>query len=142
MGLKAKIKTVRFEEAVPDSVDIAYLCVFNSGEWQAIHWGRIEGDSVTFTDMGVSVMYLPALYLNEEIVPWGPPLELRADCETTNYVKRDKEKVDTRLAFTTMRTLAVSTDGVRTSKVDPEKNTKQSIRKTEEPEVGKRGERR
>ncbi|MBU0984012.1 MAG: transglutaminase-like domain-containing protein, partial [candidate division Zixibacteria bacterium] len=73
--------TVRLDRAVPDSVDIAYLCVFNTGEWKPIHWGRIDHDSVTFTDMGPDIVYLPALYLNEEVVPWGVPFILgETDC--------------------------------------------------------------
>jgi hypothetical protein len=71
--------TVTFEKKVPDSVDIAYLCVFNSGEWKAIHWGRIENGAAIFTDMGVDIVYMPALYLNKEIVPYCPPFILRRD---------------------------------------------------------------
>ncbi|MEA3446488.1 MAG: transglutaminase-like domain-containing protein, partial [Bacteroidota bacterium] len=67
---------VTFDKEIPDSVDIAYLCVFNSGEWKPIHWGKIENSTTTFTDMGVGIAYLPALYLNEEIVPYGVPFIL------------------------------------------------------------------
>jgi hypothetical protein len=37
--------TVKLAE-VPDSVDLAYLCVFNSGKWEPIHWGRIANDKI------------------------------------------------------------------------------------------------
>jgi hypothetical protein len=108
--------TVDFEKEIPDSVDIAYLCVFNSGEWQPIHWGRIEDNSAVFTDMGVDVMYLPALYLDEEIVPYGPPILLDGDCTVTDY-KKGSENIDASIGHTTLRTLEVSTDGVRKSKI-------------------------
>ena len=87
--------TLHLSEPVPDSIDIMYLCVFNSGSWEAIHWGRIEGDSVIFRDMGVQAAYLPALYLNKEIVPFGSPFmldqggrrhDLMADREQTAVV--------------------------------------------------------
>ncbi|MCD6163222.1 MAG: transglutaminase domain-containing protein [candidate division Zixibacteria bacterium] len=72
--------TISFERDIPDSVDIAYLCVFNSGEWRAIHWGRIENGQAVFTDMGVGIAYMPALYVNEEIVPFETPFILNDDC--------------------------------------------------------------
>jgi hypothetical protein len=77
--------TVNFKKEIPDSVDIAYLCVFNSGEWQPIHWGRIVNNRATFTDMGVDIMYLPVLYLNEEVVSYGPPFLLGDDCALTEF---------------------------------------------------------
>lgn len=108
--------TINFEKEIPDSVDIAYLCVFNSGEWQPIHWARIEGSSAVFTDMGVDVMYLPALYLNEEIEPFGPPVLLDKNCTVTEF-KKSQESIDADLAYTTLRTLEISTDGVRKTKI-------------------------
>jgi hypothetical protein len=112
--------TVDFEKEIPDSVDIAYLCVFNSGEWQPIHWGRIEDNSAVFTDMGVDVMYLPALYLNEEIVPYDPPMLLDGGCTVTKY-KKGSENIDASIGHTMLRTLEVSTDGVRKSKIKKDK---------------------
>jgi len=103
--------TVHFDEPVPDSVDIAYLCVFNSGNWEAIHWGRIEGDSAVFTDMGREVAYLPALYLNEEIVPFGPPIILDGDCSQRSLVADDKWKSRIELIATTHDQIDASTVG-------------------------------
>ena len=31
--------------AAPDTIDIAYICVFNEGEWKPIDWGRSTADS-------------------------------------------------------------------------------------------------
>lgn len=76
---KAFDVTVRIDAPIPDSVDIAYLCVFNTGEWQPIQWGRITGKTATFPAMATGVMYLPAFYLNEEVVPAGPAFVLRDD---------------------------------------------------------------
>ena len=103
---------VTFEQAIPDSVDIAYLCVFNSGEWRAIHWGRIADGRALFTDMGKEIAYLPALYLNEEIVPFGPPFILRDDCTQETLAASDDVTQDIRIGATTRRRQIASTDGI------------------------------
>jgi len=38
---------------------LAYLCVFNGGEWRPIHWARLENSAATFTAMGRNIAYLP-----------------------------------------------------------------------------------
>jgi len=41
----------------------AYLAVFNSNEWNAIHWGRIDSTGKTvFTKIGRDIIYLPCYY--------------------------------------------------------------------------------
>ena len=111
--------TVTFKQEVPDSVDIAYLCVFNSGEWKAIHWGRIKNCSVVFTDMGKDIAYLPALYINEEIEPFGAPFVLRDDC-TIKKLEPVKEKtISARLVSTTRRKQEISTDGIAKTFLSP-----------------------
>ncbi|HOP08338.1 MAG TPA: transglutaminase-like domain-containing protein [candidate division Zixibacteria bacterium] len=76
--VEARQVIVSFPEPVPDSVGIAYLCVFNSGSWRPIDWARIErltdATVAVFKDVGPDVILLPVLYLNEEVVPAGPPL--------------------------------------------------------------------
>jgi len=114
--------TVDFDRDIPDSVDIAYLCVFNSGEWQAIHWGRLENGKTVFSDMGSQgIAYLPALYLNEEIVPGASPFILGKDCGKRRLGKSDIEPIRARLISTTKRTLEVSTDGVAKAYFNPGK---------------------
>lgn len=111
--------TVIFDKEIPDSVDIAYLCVFNSGSWQAIHWGPIEDQKATFTDMGTGIVYLPALYENEELVPFAPPFVLEADC-TQKPLQADAQQPETlQLTSTTKRTQAVATDGVAETSLTP-----------------------
>jgi hypothetical protein len=68
--------TVRLEADVPEGQRFAYVCVFNGGEWKAIHWGRIRDGEVTFTRMGRRIAYLPAYYVDEEIVAAAPPFLL------------------------------------------------------------------
>ncbi len=104
--------SVKFTKDIPDSVDMAYLCVFNSGEWKAIHWGRIEGDSVIFTDMGRDIAYLPALYMNEEVAPWGAPFLLDSNCNVGKFRPEDDSVITTSLVSTTHRKQKASTDGI------------------------------
>ena len=106
---------VAFEEAIPDSVDIAYLCVFNSGEWKAIHWGRIVDGHALFTDMGKGIAYLPALYLNEKIVPFGPPFILHDDCTQEKLIVLPDVTQTITIGSTTRRRLVASTDGIAKS---------------------------
>lgn len=106
-------KDVTLSFDAPDSVQFAYLCVFNSGEWKAIHWSKIASNSATFTDMGTDIAYLPAYYLNEKIVPAGKPFILTAD-GAIQPLAPDKDKpVSVTLASTTKTTLEMSTDGIR-----------------------------
>ena len=107
--------TVEFEKEIPDSVDIAYLCVFNSGEWKATQWGRIENGKAAFAGMGNdNIAYLPALYLNEEIVPLAAPFILGGDCGTRK-LSGDGRNIEVSLVSTTSRKLEISTDGVARS---------------------------
>jgi len=106
---------VSFDKDIPDSVDIAYICVFNSGQWQAIHWGRIKDGKATFTGMGTDIAYLPALYLNEEITPYGKPFILGDDCQIRENKADSIKTMSVELTSTTARRQAVSTDGIAKS---------------------------
>jgi len=109
--------TVALADA-PDSVDIAYLCVFNSGEWKPIHWARIKDNTATFTDMGKDIAYIPALYLNEEVVPVGEPFILQTDCNQRPLSADTSRVRSINLISTTRRKQEISTDGVSTSFLD------------------------
>jgi len=61
---------------IPDSTNYLYLCVFNSGEWKAIHWAKINDNSAHFTDMGVDIAYLPMFYVEEKLFPASHPFIL------------------------------------------------------------------
>lgn len=70
---------IQLTNAVPEDARFAYICVFNGGDWNAIHWGRIEQGHVTFTDMGPNIAYLPAYYVEKELIPAAPPFILTED---------------------------------------------------------------
>ena len=76
---------VCLDNKAPKRTRFAYICVFNGGEWRAIHWGEIDGGEVTFTDMGRNIAYLPAYYLDEELVPAAPPFILTRDGEVRSF---------------------------------------------------------
>jgi hypothetical protein len=50
----------------------AYVCVFNGGEWQAVHWGNVRGGKTTFTGMGRNIAYLPAYYVDKKFAAAAP----------------------------------------------------------------------
>ena len=107
--------TIAFDRPVPDSVSMAYLCVFNSGEWQPIHWGRIQDGKATFKTMGGDIAYLPALYLNQKVVPYGAPFLLSEDCSQTALVPTADQPRSLNLVSTSKRQMVASTEGVAQS---------------------------
>lgn len=107
------VKDITLKLATPESVQFAYLCVFNSGEWKAIHWSKIADGSATFTDMGTDIVYLPAYYIDEKTVPAGLPFILTADGEMSTLAADTSQRVSVTLASTTKTTLEMSTDGIR-----------------------------
>jgi hypothetical protein len=102
---------VNFKREIPDSIDIVYLCVFNDGEWRPIQWGRIKDSTAVFSDMGKDIAYLPALYLNAEIVSFGSPFILLTDC-TQKILSAEETTVTLQLTSTTARKQEASTDGI------------------------------
>ncbi|NQT64831.1 MAG: hypothetical protein HQ554_01485, partial [FCB group bacterium] len=61
---------------IPDSTNYLYLCVFNSGEWQAIHWAELKNKTANFNDMGVDIAYLPMFYVKEKLFAAADPFIL------------------------------------------------------------------
>jgi len=111
---------IDFTKEIPDSVNTAYLCVFNSGEWQAVHWGKIQNGKALFNDMGTGIAYLPALYLNEKIVPFGAPFILHEN-KAVSELTPSEQKQTMQLLSTTKRQLVISTDGIAQTYLTPEK---------------------
>ncbi|TKC57601.1 discoidin domain-containing protein [Pedobacter hiemivivus] len=55
---------------------VAYLCVFDNKRWVPVHWGLVKGTKVKFSKMGKGLIYLPAYYINNEIVAAAAPFIL------------------------------------------------------------------
>jgi hypothetical protein len=98
--------------SLPDSIDVAYICVFNDGEWKPIQWGWIKNGEVAFAGMGTDIAYLPAFYVNEKIVPAGPPFILNDGGNIEVLEKEDPEVTSLSLVSTMAREQQASTDGV------------------------------
>jgi len=111
---------VRLEIPVADSIDVAYLCVFNSGEWRPVHWGRITGDSVVFTDMGVDVVYLPGVYVNKKIHPIAAPFLLRTDFSILPLTANTSSPTELRLTATTRSEQETSSESVAELRLTPD----------------------
>ncbi|MCF8370791.1 MAG: transglutaminase-like domain-containing protein [Bacteroidales bacterium] len=104
---------VQLKEEKPDSVEFAYLCVFNSGEWKAIHWGKIgDGNGVVFTDMGLGIAYLPAYYKNNKIIPAGPAFILNINGDTEELIAVNNATSAHTFFTTTKRTSGQTTEDI------------------------------
>jgi hypothetical protein len=110
--MEAADVTLRLEKPVPDSVNHAYLCVFNSGQWRAIHWAPIRGRSVTFEDMGRDIAYLPTFYVEKELEPAGRAFILEEDGRVRHLAPQPASPAKLSLTATTRRAQAQTTDGI------------------------------
>jgi len=79
---------------------VAYACVFNTGAWRPCWWGKVQADSVTFTNMAKGAVYLPACYINGKLSPAGYPvaqgynhfLVLKPDLNSTRAISINQEE--------------------------------------------------
>jgi hypothetical protein len=79
-------------ELTPSEEKFAYLCVFNSGSWKAIQWSELNDNVANFREMGRDILYLPAFYIEEELVPAGLPFILHKD-SSTRAITNEGDKV-------------------------------------------------
>ncbi|MBC7912910.1 MAG: hypothetical protein H7Y07_02200 [Pyrinomonadaceae bacterium] len=60
-----------------DNATYAYLCVFSDQEWKPIYWTKIGYfHQATFEDMEKGIVYLPAYFKSNKIIPAGKPFLL------------------------------------------------------------------
>lgn len=74
--------TVALHADVVGEERFAYLCVFNGGEWTAIHWAPIVEGKAIFDRMGrgsSGLLYLPAVHDGKALKPAAAPLLLHQD---------------------------------------------------------------
>ncbi|PKK84008.1 MAG: hypothetical protein CVT49_06165 [candidate division Zixibacteria bacterium HGW-Zixibacteria-1] len=109
------------ENSDPDSIDIAYLCVFNDSDWRAIDWGEIKNGAALFRDMGVDVAYIPALYINEKIEPCGTPIILHDNAAVEKLAADSSKLISIIVTSTTKVKQDTSTDGVERTYLTPDK---------------------
>ena len=103
---------LQLETAIPAGQRFAYICVFNTGEWKAIHWSFIGDDKkVKFTDMGNDIAYLPAYYVDGKIIPAGKQFILTEEGET-EFNEPGSDGITIDLISTTKRVTRETTDHV------------------------------
>jgi len=103
---------IELKEAIPDSTHFAYLSVFNSGEWKAIHWGEIKGKDAIFTAMGTDIVYMPCYYKNKKLQEANKPFLLDEKANITYFVPDTNHLTDLKLYSTTRRTIVKTTDEI------------------------------
>ncbi len=113
--MKVVNPVIIFSDPIPDSIDIAYLSVFNSGEWKPIDWARISDNRATFEDMGTDLAYLPTLYKNEENIPFGVPFLLGDDGSMLKFTADSSSLITAGLTSTTKRNQKGSQEGIEKS---------------------------
>lgn len=101
-----------FTAELSDSAKVAYLCVFNSGEWKAIAGGKIENNIAYFQDMGVDIAYLPARYEEDVVAPEGAPFILQKDGAVRMLLPDHANLISIQVTSTTQRKQEVTTDGI------------------------------
>ena len=95
---------VHLEAKPPKDARFAYICVFNGGEWKAIHWGKIENNQVTFTKMGRNIVYLPAYYVDQTLVPSAAAFILALDGQIRTLDREAGPTITIEMAVTTPET--------------------------------------
>ncbi len=99
---------------IPDSTNFLYLCVFNSGEWKAIHWAKLNNNTAEFTDMGVDITYLPMFYVEEKLFPAGSPFILTKNGDKKNLNGNDLLEEEVVLRSVTKKNIDRSNNDGRT----------------------------
>ena len=75
--------------------EYVYLCVYDNAEWNAIGYGRREGDIVRFEKVAQrEAVYLPAYYIGGRYIAAQNPIRVYADC-TTESLTPDTTRTQT-----------------------------------------------
>jgi len=104
--------TVDLNNEQPDSVNFAYLSVFNSGEWKAIHWAKISDKTADFKDMGKDIVYLPTYYKDGALTEANKPFLLNNNSEQCFFIPDTNNLINLTLYSTTKRTIVKTTDEI------------------------------
>lgn len=106
---------ITLNNGIPDSTSFAYICVFNSGEWKAIDHGRLWGSKAHYYNLGRGIAYVPAFYLEEEILPAGNAIILSDSGKIINLIPDKENSINLSLFSTTKKVLAQTTDSYEKS---------------------------
>lgn len=71
-----KVKTIVVRLKAPASSKYAYLCTFDNEKWVPVYYGKVLQDSIVFKDMGVDMVYLPAIVHQNNVTPIAHPIRI------------------------------------------------------------------
>ena len=84
-------------ESFSNKFKYAYIAVFNNRNWIPIHYGKIDGQKVRFTDMGRNCMYMPVFYSNNQVVPFSKPFFITPQGVIRQFEAHDTQTTDIHL---------------------------------------------
>ena len=118
------VKSIKLtlENTIPDSTNFAYICVFNTGKWRAIHWSKIRNNKVYFSNMGMGIAYLPAFYYDKEIIPAGNAIILSDSGKVIPMIPDLNNTISVNLYSTTKRKTKEATDFIEQAAFEKGKN--------------------
>ena len=69
----------------------AYLCVFSFNGWKPVQWSTVSDTGETvFRNMGKNIVYLPAYWNSQGIIPCGSPFLLQQDGSMKSLYKNEE----------------------------------------------------
>ncbi len=88
----------------------AYICVFNTGNWEAVGYGKIEKGLAKFKNVGNNnIVYIISLFKNKKLIPVTYPFILKSDGSKHFLIPDKKQKEDVLINSITKRTIKDAT---------------------------------
>lgn len=100
----------------PDSINFAYLCVFNSGKWKATAWGKIENTKAEFKEVGPDLAFMVSYFRNDSLIPANFPFILKNNGKKQILKPNTHNKIKHEFYSTTQKITLNSTDEIRKAK--------------------------
>lgn len=86
----------------PQSERPVYLCCYDTGVWHPVCWNLSRRKNVFFPKMAVNVLYLPAYYLNNRIIPAGDAFILQSDGTLKHFSYTNEDKISEAIFYSKM----------------------------------------
>lgn len=74
--------------------NLAYICVFNSGEWTPIHWSKIKDMKAVFSEMGDGLLYMVCRFDGNQLIPITSPFIYDTDLKL-HFLDNNQSIADT-----------------------------------------------
>jgi hypothetical protein len=107
---------------IPDSINYAYLCVFNSGKWEATAWGKIKKDEkiACFKNLGKEIVYTAAFYKNDSLIHFNQAFLVDKQGDLQFFKPDTVHKINQFFYNTTKRAIVKTTDEIRLANFKPD----------------------